>query len=85
MRHKTSAPQKAARADKAASKTIAQQNGALHRERGHEPRRPVVKAEEPIAAHDQPIKEGRLVEIRLALKRGHDPLAARQHLAGIWA
>src|SRR5262249_48814864 len=63
-------------ADKTPPEEVSEQDAAVDCQGGNEPGRPVVDAERLVAGHHQPVKERRLVEVRLALQDGHDPLAA---------
>jgi hypothetical protein len=75
-------PHRPAFADAAPADEIDRKNRQVDAEGRHDPRYLRAYAEEPVARRDEPVHQRRLVEIRLPLERRHDPVAAREHLAG---
>ena len=80
-REEQASPEGAPFADEPAAEEVRDEDRRLHREGRHQPRRPRGDAEDAIAGEDEPVEEGRLVEIRLVEQRRDEPVSAGQHLA----
>ncbi len=75
------APKSRALANQAPAQPVGGEHASLHGECRHQACRPHLDAKHLIRQHHRPVKERRLVEVRLALERRHQPIAAGQHLA----
>src|SRR5262249_6773641 len=76
---KQGSPKRGSLAKKPPAKAVGQQDAAVNRQCGYQASRPVMHAEKAITQADQPIEQGRLIEIGLALQIRDYPFAAQEH------